>query len=144
VNNTVLVGIDGSAQSATVFADAVAEARRRNARLRVISAFEPTATYAMRYGIAFPLADEAVAKNIEKELTDLVDPIADDLAADKLEVAALPGSPGAVLVQESQKADLLVVGHRGRGRAASTLLGSVGLYCVLHAHCPVLVVRPLP
>ena len=39
-------------------------------------------------------------------------------------------------------AELLVIGHRGRGSVASVLLGSVGLYCVLHAQCPVTVVRP--
>jgi nucleotide-binding universal stress UspA family protein len=39
-------------------------------------------------------------------------------------------------------ADLLVVGHRGRGGIARACLGSVGLQCVLHAACPVVVVRP--
>ncbi len=37
--------------------------------------------------------------------------------------------------------DLLIVGSRGHGGFASALLGSVSLYCVLHAHCPVLVLR---
>ena len=46
----------------------------------------------------------------------------------------------AVLVEEAADADLLVVGHRGHGALGSTLLGSVGLRCVLHAPCPVTVV----
>ena len=40
----------------------------------------------------------------------------------------------------ADEADLLVVGHRGRGGLRSVALGSVGLGCVLHAPCPVLVV----
>jgi len=36
-------------------------------------------------------------------------------------------------------ADLLVVGSRGHGRFADAVLGSVGQYCVHHAHCPVLI-----
>jgi nucleotide-binding universal stress UspA family protein len=40
----------------------------------------------------------------------------------------------------ARDADLLVVGHRGRGAVASALLGSVGLRCVLHSTCPVTVV----
>jgi nucleotide-binding universal stress UspA family protein len=47
-----------------------------------------------------------------------------------------------VLIEQAQAADLLVVGHRGRGGLASALLGSVGLHCVLHAACPVIIVRP--
>ena len=46
-----------------------------------------------------------------------------------------------ILVREAENAELLVVGHRGRGGVTSTLLGSVGLQCVLHAACPVAVVR---
>jgi nucleotide-binding universal stress UspA family protein len=55
----------------------------------------------------------------------------------------MSGHPATELVEQSRKADLLVVGHRGRGAIASTFLGSVGLTCVEHAHCPVTVVRPV-
>lgn len=54
------------------------------------------------------------------------------------------GSPGKVLVEQARRADALVLGHRGRGAFASVLLGSVGLHCVLHATCPVTIVRPAP
>jgi nucleotide-binding universal stress UspA family protein len=48
-----------------------------------------------------------------------------------------------VLSRLSEVAALLVVGHRGRGAVATRLIGSVGLGVVVHAHCPVLVVRPV-
>jgi nucleotide-binding universal stress UspA family protein len=64
------------------------------------------------------------------------------LADVPVEVRAVGGSPGHVLVEQSNGADLLVVGHRGRGGLGSTLLGSVGMQCVLHASVPVTVVRP--
>jgi len=47
-----------------------------------------------------------------------------------------------LLDEQSRTTQLLVVDHRGRHGFASTLLGSTGLYCVLHAHSPVLVIRP--
>jgi nucleotide-binding universal stress UspA family protein len=54
------------------------------------------------------------------------------------------GAPGRVLVEQARGAELLVLGHRGRGGVASVVLGSVGLYCVLHAPCSVTIVRPTP
>jgi nucleotide-binding universal stress UspA family protein len=54
-----------------------------------------------------------------------------------------PGPAAAQLVRQSEEADLLVVGSRGRSVLRSTLLGSVALHCVSAAGCPVVVV-PLP
>jgi nucleotide-binding universal stress UspA family protein len=51
------------------------------------------------------------------------------------------GSPGTVLLQESRDAALVVVGTRGHGDLAGTLLGSVASRVTAHASCPVVVVR---
>jgi nucleotide-binding universal stress UspA family protein len=51
------------------------------------------------------------------------------------------GLAAEVLLRTARGADMLVVGSRGHGGFASALLGSVSLYCVLHAHCPVMVLR---
>ena len=58
-----------------------------------------------------------------------------------VDIRALIGHPATVLVEQSCDADLLVLGHRGRGGFASAVLGSVGLQCVLHARGPVTIVR---
>jgi nucleotide-binding universal stress UspA family protein len=52
-----------------------------------------------------------------------------------------PGDPAKTLVRLSTQARLVVVGNRGRGYVAGTLLGSVGLHLLHHAACPVLIVR---
>ena len=58
------------------------------------------------------------------------------------ELVTLPGPAAKALIDQSRDADLLVLGHRGRGGFKSAVLGSVGLHCVLHATCPVTIVRP--
>ena len=44
-------------------------------------------------------------------------------------------------VAEVRKAELIIVGARGRGRLKGLLLGSVTHKVIQHARCPVLVVR---
>jgi len=53
------------------------------------------------------------------------------------------GRPASVIVEEARgmAADLVVVGHRGRSRWTSVLLGSVSAEVVDQAPCPVLVAR---
>ncbi|GAA2558635.1 universal stress protein [Pseudonocardia hydrocarbonoxydans] len=51
--------------------------------------------------------------------------------------------PGDLLLAEAQRAQLVVVGSRGRGDLAGLLLGSVSTELVHRAGCPVVVVGPL-
>lgn len=46
-----------------------------------------------------------------------------------------------MLVGESDRAGLLVVGSYGHRNIAAALLGSVSEYCAHHARCPVVVIR---
>ncbi len=50
------------------------------------------------------------------------------------------GRPGPTLVDISHDASLLVVGTRGRGALADTILGSVSTHVASHAACPVAIV----
>ncbi|HWD03239.1 MAG TPA: universal stress protein [Amycolatopsis sp.] len=50
--------------------------------------------------------------------------------------------PRSALLDESDRAQLVVVGSRGRGGFAGMLLGSTSQALLQHASCPVLVVRP--
>jgi len=82
------------------------------------------------------------------------DSASDDLADQVGSVLADAGATGAlerysgdaesVILEQAQDAEMLVAGSRGRGPAASTLLGSVSQHLARHATCPLVVVRREP
>jgi nucleotide-binding universal stress UspA family protein len=54
------------------------------------------------------------------------------------------GEPGPAIIDAatSERADMIVVGTRGRSRVERMVLGSVSDHVVRNAHCPILIVRP--
>jgi nucleotide-binding universal stress UspA family protein len=141
----VVVGIDESEPGRLALASAVEEAVRRAAPLRVVTVFESAGRFGARYNVPIPVSDDEIARREEVVVREIVDEVLSTAAArPDVRMVAVAGATGPVLVEQSRTAQLLVVGHRGHGEIASALLGSVGLYCVLHAHSPVLVVRPTP
>lgn len=145
MQETIVVGVDGSDCSRAALEFALDEAVRRGATLRVVAALPEADYWAASYGLSPSLLDEFAA-DAEKMARSMVDDVVGRrggaVADVPVEVRVVPGGPGRVLVEESRDADLLVVGHRGRGGFRSAVLGSVGLQCILHAPIPVTVVRP--
>lgn len=142
LTNVVLVGVDGSPESGAALRYAVAEANRRSARLRVVSTYFPE--YSV-HGRTQPVtaSETAIEVDLEKEVRRMVEEaLAGDGLPPAVEIVIAAGSAAGVLIDRSGEVDVLVLGHRGRGGFASMLLGSVSLQCVLHARCPVIVVRP--
>jgi nucleotide-binding universal stress UspA family protein len=145
--HTVVVGIDGSTGSRAALRFALEDAARRGTGVRVVSALMPPQYWPEAYGLAsLPSIGE-----LKDDLRVIARRCVDDVVAEEPGLAGVPvelheieGQPAKVLIDQARGADLLVVGHRGRGGFTSALLGSVGLQCVLHAECPVVVVRLAP
>jgi nucleotide-binding universal stress UspA family protein len=138
----VVVGVDGSEHGDVALRRALQEAVRRGGRLEVVSAWERRGmTLSDYYGL--PMHDEGeLQTELDRRARAHVARVIatePDLGVD-LQVRAHTGRPAEVLIDAARDADLLVVGHRGRGALSSVALGSVGLSCVMHAPCPVLVV----
>jgi nucleotide-binding universal stress UspA family protein len=141
--NVVVVGVNGSPQSGAALGFAVAEARRRGAVLRVIVAYEPLPDWAAAYGLPVPDSAVQLRTDILAQTRRAVDRVlATDPAPPKVEIVARVGPAAQALVAAAERADLLVLGHQGRGGYASLLIGSVCLECLVHAPCPVTVVPP--
>jgi nucleotide-binding universal stress UspA family protein len=148
-SGVVVVGVDGSPGSTASLEFAVQDAIRRRARLRVV-AVVPLADYwggwrgtAAAYTGRWPAPPEDLVADARSQAQRMVDEVAADRTlVVSVDVEAVAGGPAPVLLDAAEGADLLVLGHRGRGAFSSATLGSVGLQCVLHATCPVTIVRP--
>ncbi len=133
----IVVGVDGSEPSKAALRWAIHQARLTGAVVEAVTAWQVPANTGW-----MPPADiPDYADNARAVLTEAV---AETRAVDP-EVEVRPrvvqGRAAQVLVDAAQGAGLLVVGNRGHGGLAEALLGSVGLYCVHHAPCPVVVMR---
>jgi nucleotide-binding universal stress UspA family protein len=138
----VVAGVDGSEESVAALAWARRYAEATGATVRALLAWHfPTAAGLPPEGRApAPIREEA-EERMKGHLNDAVAKVYADPSAAALETGLRYGHPAQVLVDESAQADLLVVGHRGRGAFAGIVLGSVSIHCVNGAHCPVVVVR---
>jgi len=146
----IVVGVDGSAEAARALEYAAAEAARRGARLRVVSVSSMPDYWMVPIGFAPPQVTVPPVEELRSGAQEAAQRAVDELSAARpdlvgqidIEAVGVCGHPSDHLVALSRGADLLVLGHRGRGAMASAILGSVGLSCVLRAECPVTIVRP--
>ncbi|HMD45290.1 MAG TPA: universal stress protein [Acidimicrobiales bacterium] len=136
----VVVGLDGSETSKSALEWAIIEAKALDAVLVLFNAWMVPMAVAPGY-VGFWPDLEKVATEILADAETRVAEVAPGLV---VETMAVEEPPAPALVAISESADLLVVGSRGLGGFKELLLGSVSHFCVTHAHCPVLVVRPAP
>ncbi|MET7967508.1 universal stress protein [Micromonospora sp. NPDC005305] len=133
----VVVGADGSPSSVQALGFAVERAAQRDVPVRALRVWEPPAEGRVPPGFD---PEEAAATERAAAEADLT-PWRESFPDVPVEVVANPGSPAALLVEESRTAQLVVVGSRGRGGLRGMLLGSVSQQLIHHAQCPVAVVR---
>jgi nucleotide-binding universal stress UspA family protein len=134
----IVVGVDGSSASKAALRWALEEARRRSTRVRAVAAWEFPAYYGFSGGMPHPDFAEMIGKTLSDTVHEVIGYHQPDVEV--LETVAA-GHPAQALVDASAVATLLVVGSRGHGAFAGTLLGSVSQQCAQRAHCPVVVVR---
>jgi nucleotide-binding universal stress UspA family protein len=134
----VVVGVDGSAMSLAALRWSAREAATRGVPLRVVHSWgglDP------RYSDLLLSSEHAVTQLARTLLDDAVKLGLDGAPDAEIQPVIASDAPAVALLRESLEAQLLVVGGRGRGGFAELALGSVSHQCVLHAACPVAVVR---
>ena len=140
-DNTVVVGVDGSAASTGAVAYAAHNAAARGLPLTVVTTYSiPAALFAE--GMVPP---QSVYDELEKEAHPVVEAavgVARRAAPDvRVEGVTYEGNPSQVLIELSRTAKIVVLGSRGLGGIKGMVLGSVSAAVASHAYCPVVVTR---
>jgi nucleotide-binding universal stress UspA family protein len=133
--NRIIVGVDGSEASIEALRRAVGIAEKFGSRVDAICVWSYPISYAPLPAIYYPDRDA------EQIVGQVATAVFGSSRPDWFTGITREGSAALVLIDESESADLLVVGSRGHGGFAGLLLGSVSAQCAEHSHCPVLVVH---
>jgi nucleotide-binding universal stress UspA family protein len=136
----IVVGVDGSEPSIRALQWALREAALRGAVIDVVTAWTfPDRPAPLDIVIDVPFQEELLVKARAK-LNEIVDEVVPASDRARVHTDVIRGGAVTVLLEAARGADLLVVGHHGRG-AIAELLGSVSERCVRRGECPVVVVR---
>jgi len=138
----VVVGVDGSPVSEAAVAMAFDEASARGAGLTAVHAWSELPEewlYPIVYGPReLQVAEEDAHRLLAERLAGWQEKYP-DVAVERVVVRR---RPAPVLLELATRAQLLVVGSRGRGGFAGMLLGSTSRAVLHRAPCPVIVARP--
>ena len=140
---TIVVGVDGSSSSAQALVWAVEQAEAEHRPLTLLHAVPPaTLSWLKQAGEHARDAHELSLRDSQAVLdraSEAVRRLAPNLTVDHL---FRFDDPRQALIEVSERASMVVLGSRGRGRMQSLLLGSTAVAVVRHAQCPVVVHRP--
>jgi nucleotide-binding universal stress UspA family protein len=138
----VVVGVDGSSSSLEALELGFRFAAERDANLVAVRAYSPPSP-PWDKGIQPMAYDTKERDDAEhKALFEWLAPLREKFPAIDVEALVAHGGAAGVLTGVSKTAQIVVVGSRGHGSLAGTLIGSVGLQVLHHADCPVVIARP--
>src|SRR3954452_25053427 len=142
---SIVVGTDGSTTAREAVRQAIELARTVNARIHLVSAYEPVSESRLRDERQEVPEDAQWMVNAREDVDAALKESAAPLEEEGLSVEryAREGDPAdAILdVAEEKNADLIVVGNKGMTGAKRFLLGSVPNKVSHHAPCSVLIIR---
>lgn len=132
----IVVGIDGSEASVSALRRAVQIATALGASVEAVSSWRTPTGYSSVGRFEYSPDDDAHAMLSVAEKS-----VFGSNAPDWFSTATFEGAAADVLIEQSEGAEMLVVGSRGHGGIAGVLLGSVSARCAEKASCPVLIIH---
>ncbi len=139
LHGPVVVGIDGSAEATRAATYGAWEAARRRVPLRLVFAHQPMPMWGAGSLMFGDFASDAdwIHEILSKAMKGVVDHHHDL----PVEAVSISGGPAGILVDESTRASLVVVGTRASKGLSGHLAGSIAAQVASHASAPVVVMR---
>jgi nucleotide-binding universal stress UspA family protein len=138
----IVVGIDGSKSSEPALRFAAQEAELHSVKLRVVIAWHISPTIYMSTSALAQTDPTELEEDARQVAAEEVERVLGAGRSENIEVVARQGDAAGVMIDESKRAQILVVGSRGHGGFTGLLLGSVGQQCASHSYCPVVIMHP--
>ncbi len=145
-DRVIVVGVDGSPASAKALTWAARYAEDTGHALKIMTTWDAEFVSVAIAAFGGEATDtdsiesrHALASSLQNK--SIADVFGDEKLPDWVSLELMEGKATDALVRASEGAELLVVGTRGHSLLKDIVLGSVSTHCVLHAHCPVTVIR---
>ncbi|OIK25486.1 universal stress protein [Streptomyces malaysiense] len=138
----VVVGADGSPHSTAALDYALQAASLRKARLLIVHAW--SMPYPPEPPVLIDPDPDEIARKHQQELEEQISGLRKRYPEVEVTEDLVRDAPIPALTRASDRADLLVLGSRGRGGFHGLALGSVSHHLLHFSACPVAIVRPRP
>ena len=139
---SVVVGVDGSKESAKAIDFAFDQAEALRAQVVAVHAWSsPFRTYEDDGRSMLQFDEDEVMESARVLVAEAVAGAAADHPDVTWHTHLAGGPPARAILNAAESAELAVVGSRGRGGFTGLLLGSVSQTVLHHAHCPTAIVR---
>jgi|WetSurMetagenome_2_1015567.scaffolds.fasta_scaffold48242_2 nucleotide-binding universal stress UspA family protein len=135
----ILLGVDGSEHALRAAKVTGELSRKLRSDVWVVACFDPVPAY-----LGEPNLQQAVnlrLQQAEEVLNPALEAIGNIPGALRTEVLEGPPAEAILNVAQARGSDLIIMGTRGRGQLAGLLLGSQSQKVIMHACCPVMLIR---
>lgn len=137
----VVVGMDDSEAATAAAGFAFEEAALRGVPLVALHSWNDMFLMGSLYADPLNVEPEGIDAEERTRLEQQLAGLREKYPDVPVETVIRRGGPARALLREAERAQLVVVGSRGRGGFKGMLLGSTSQSLVMHAPCPVVVVR---
>ncbi|GAA3458664.1 universal stress protein [Saccharothrix longispora] len=141
MSEPIVVGVDGSSSALAAARWAATEAARHHVPVKLVHAYQLPVRGYPEIVLTGHDVRQAFEDTGRERLAEAEGVVRQAVPGVEVETSLVLGGPAAVLVEESRRARLVVLGSRGLGGFSGLLVGSVAVAVSAHGACPVVVVR---